>query len=112
MPEAASHAAETHDDAALHRLDPGSGIRLPAVTRSIAAGASRSRAWWGVAAAAGITPEMDEDHASAGARSAPASLLHPRKAVATGSLSPSMQRGRAGGHRLCPRRTAPFVPFK
>ena len=41
-------------DAALHRLDPGSGIRMPAVTRSIAAGATRSRAWWGVAAAAGV----------------------------------------------------------
>jgi hypothetical protein len=36
---------------------------------------------------------MDEDHASAGSRSVPASLLHLRKAKATGSLSPSMQLG-------------------
>jgi hypothetical protein len=54
-------------------------------------------------------PASDEDHASAGARSAPASLLHPRKAAATGSLSPSMQLGRAGGYRPHPRRAPPFV---
>ena len=35
-------------------------------------------------------PASDEDHASAGTRSAAASLLHPWQAVATGSLSPSM----------------------
>jgi hypothetical protein len=38
-------------------------------------------------------PASDEDHASAGARSAPASLLHPRKAAATGPLSASMRPG-------------------
>ena len=38
----------------------------------------------------------DEDHASAGARSVPASLVHPQKAAATGSLSPSMRLGPDG----------------
>jgi hypothetical protein len=48
----------------------------------------------------------DENNASAGAKSVPASLLHSRKAAATGSLSPSMQlsgphgRGRLTGALL------------
>jgi hypothetical protein len=47
-------------------------------------------------------PAPDEDHAPAGARTVPASLLHPRKAAATGSLSPSMHLG--SGVRTAPVR--------
>ena len=43
---------------------------------------------------AGLATASDEDHASAGARPVPASLLHPWKAAATGSLSPSMPGSR------------------
>jgi hypothetical protein len=77
---------------------PGSG--LPLLTKPTVVGTVRDPR---------LATPSDEQQASAGARSAPASLLHPWKAVATGSLSPSMQLGRAGGRRPCPRRAPSFV---
>ena len=47
--------------------------------------------------------------ASAGARSAPTSLLHLWKAAVAPPRSPSMQLGRRGGHIAHPRRAPPFV---